>query len=93
MLTSPGPESTCSTLDAAEDARQLAHQLELARRAGGEVGVPALRLAGNEPAVDVVQQRLAEPGARGDDGRVAVRERDPLLEGRAARPARARVTP
>ena len=36
---------TCSTLDAAEDARQLAHQVQLARRAGGEVGVPAFRRA------------------------------------------------
>ena len=77
-----GPRQHVLDADAAEDACELAHQVELARRAGGEVGVPALRLAGNEAAVHVEQQRLAEPGARGDDGRVAVRKRDALLQDR-----------
>ena len=77
-----GPGDDELDADAAEDARQLGDQLELARRARGEVGVAALGRERHEPAVDVVQHRDAEPGAGRDHRRVAARHGDALLQHR-----------
>ena len=68
--------------DPAEHARQIGDELELARRARGEVGVAALGRKRHEPPVDVVQHRDAHPGAGRDHRRVAARHRDPLLQHR-----------
>ena len=66
--------------DAAEDARQFGDHRQLARRAGGEVRVTALGRRRQELSIDVVQQRLAETGAGGDDRRVSGRDRNALLQ-------------
>jgi hypothetical protein len=69
-------------VDAAVDARELGDERHLTRGARREVGVTALGRGGHEPAVDVVQQRFAEPGAGGDERRVAGLERHAFLEHR-----------
>ena len=71
-----------STLHAAEDARQLSQHLDFARRSRREVGMPAFGRARHEPAVHVVQQRLAEPGARRDHGRIPFGMRHATLQHR-----------
>ena len=59
--------------DSSINASQFAQQLDLARRSRGEIGVAALGRTGFEAAVDIEEQRFAEPGPRSDHGRVPVR--------------------
>ena len=73
--------------DAAEDPHQRCQHLDLARRVRREVGVAALRRGRHEPAVDVVQHRFAEAGARGDHRGVAVRAARRPAAAPPARPA------
>ena len=50
---------------------QFAEQVDFSLGAGGEVGAAGFRRRGDETAANVVQQRLAEPGAGRDDSDVA----------------------
>ena len=69
-------------LGAAERPRQLLEKLDLSRRASREIRMPDLGWRGDEPAVDVVQQRLAQTRAGGDHRGVAVRLPRPFLQDR-----------
>ena len=55
-------------------------QFELARGAGGEVGVTSLRGCRHEAAAIVEQVRLAEAGARSDQAGIAAQIRPSFLE-------------
>ena len=82
MLTRPGPDSTCSTLTWSNTfiiASAIRSCAVIVRR---EVGVAAFGRGRHEAAVEVVEHRLAEPGAGGDHRGVAVRDRDALLQHR-----------
>ena len=70
---------------AAVDARERREHLDLARRPRAPVGVPAFRGARDEAAVEVVEERFAEPGAGRDHRGVAGRLRDALLQDRQLR--------
>ena len=76
------PRDDVLDADAAEDARQLGDELELARRSRREVRVAALRCERHEPAVDVVQHRDAHAGAGGDHRRISPGHGDALLQHR-----------
>jgi hypothetical protein len=67
---------------AAVDAGEGREHLDLARRARPPVGVPSFRRARDEPALDIVEKRFAETGARRDHRGVPARLRDALLENR-----------
>ena len=68
--------------DPAEHARELGDELELARRAGGEVCMAAFGGERHESPVDVVQHRDPETGTGSDHCGVAAWHRDALLEHR-----------
>jgi hypothetical protein len=59
-LTRPGPTRMCSALTRPSTSVRARHHLQLARRARGEVRMPAFRLPGTS-AVDVEQHAFAEP--------------------------------
>ena len=67
------PESGHDVLDfgPAEACRQVSHERDLPLRARGEVGMSALGRRRNEPAVHVMQKRLAQPRAGGDHRHVS----------------------
>ena len=61
-----GPRDDLLDFRAAEARRQIAQQGDLALGPGGEVRMPPFGGRRNEPAVHVVQQRIAESGSGGD---------------------------
>ena len=90
-----GPRHDVLDLGAAETARQVAHHGDVAFAARGEVGVPAFGRRRHEPAVDAVEERLAEPRSGGNHRDVAAAGRLALLQhvDLRARAAPARHTP
>ena len=72
-----GPRDHQLHTDPSEDPAQGTDHLHLARRSGGEVGVPSFGGGRDEAAVDVVQHGLAKARARRDHGGIPFGERTP----------------
>ena len=68
--------------DAAEEPGQCRDHLELARRAGREIGVASFRLSGHQPSIDVQEHALAEAGAGGNHRDVPARDASAFLQHR-----------
>ena len=77
-----GSGNDALVVDAPVDAGELLDERELARGPRGEVGVAAFRGRREEAAVDVVEQRFAEPGAGGNQRGVPRRHGDAFLQHR-----------
>ena len=71
MLTSPWPETTCSTSARPKRDVRSRSNVDLALGPRGKVGMAAFGRRRDEAAVDVVQQRFAQAGARSDERDVA----------------------
>jgi hypothetical protein len=66
----PGAGQDVLDADPSENPCQVADHVELPRRPRAEVGVPALGCPRHKPAVDIEEDRLTEPRARGHDRRI-----------------------